>query len=158
MKRIHLDEVLMLNNDKEQINSLLEEAEKTLMRKRSEKGIQEAYERINYLLNSKKRIEEKLRKIEKEEKEAEALLLKNDYEIILVTIWMDDDDVETKVKREKVKNLDEAKEKYTKLKKGNGGYVNITIEIREQGTQERIEKLQKEIEERQKEIADLLKG
>lgn len=158
MKKINLEEINMVNRDKEWLERRIKEAEQGKARKRSENGIKKAEKEINDLLEYKAKDEKKLNLLEEEAKEAEKLI-EQGYEIILVKKWLDEyGRLEGGVIREKAKNLDEAKETYTKLKKENGGYISITIEVREQGTQEKIEKLQKEIEEKQKELANLLKG
>ena len=78
-------------------------------------------------------------------------------EILLKITWNDSEGRAMYTDYQKYETLEEAEKEYKRLKTGNGSYVTLKIEIRQKGTLDRMNTLEREIANLQVEL-DLLKG
>lgn len=155
MKKIELDKIDYLRSRVAFSKEELEKAIEAKARKRSESGLKKADEEIARIEKWKAREEAELAKYEAEAEEAKKLAAAG-REIVLAHDWLDDygrrDD---KVNRSMYNSLEEAEEAYRKIKKGNCGYIEAWIEVREAGEFERIKKIRAEIAKLEAELKEL---
>lgn len=155
MKKIELDKINYLRS---RVAYSKEELEKTIeakARKRSESGLKKADEEIARIEKWEAREEAELAKYEAEAEEAKKLV-EAGGEIVLARVWLDDyGRRDSEVDRSVWHSLEEAEEVYREIKKGNGGYIEAWIEVREAGEFDRIKKLRAEIAKLEAELKEL---
>lgn len=155
MKKIELDNINYLRSEVAYSKEELEKAIEAKARKRSEAGLKKADEEIARIEKWKARDEARLAKYEAEAEEAKKLA-EAGGEIVLARVWLDDYGCrDGGVNRSAWNSLEEAEEAYREIKKGNGGYIEAWIEVREAGEFERIKKLRAEIEKLEAELKEL---
>lgn len=155
MKKIELDKINYLRSRVAFSKEELEKAIETKARKRSESGLKKADEEIARIEKWKAREEAELAKYEAEAEEAKKLAAA-DGEIVLARVWLDDyGRRDSKVDRSMWHSLEEAEEMYREIKKGNGGYIEMWIEVREAGEFERIKDIRARIARLEAELKEL---
>ena len=155
MKKIELDKINYLRSEVAYSRAELEKAIAAKARKRSESGLKKADEEIARIEKWKARDEAKLAEYVAEAEEAKKLAAAGG-EIVLARVWLDDyGRRDSEVNRSVWNSLREAEEAYHKIKKGNGGYIEAWIEVREAGEFDRIKKLHAEIEKLKAELKKL---
>ena len=155
MKKIELDKSNYLRSRVAFSKEELEKAIETKARKRSESGLKKADEEIARIEKWKAREEAELAKYEAEAEEAKKLAAA-DGEIVLARVWLDDyGRRDSKVDRSMWHSLEEAEEMYREIKKGNGGYIEMWIEVREAGEFERIKDIRARIARLEAELKEL---
>lgn len=155
MKKIELDKINYLRSRVAFSKEELEKAIEAKARKRSESGLKKADEEIARIEKWEAREEAELAKYEAEAEEAKKLA-KAGGEIVLARVWLDDyGRRDSEVDRSVWHSLEEAEEVYREIKKGNGGYIEAWIEIREAGEFERIKRIRAEIAKLEAELKKL---
>lgn len=155
MKKIELDKI---NYQRSRVAYSKEELEKAIeakARKRSESGLKKADEEIARIEKWKARDEARLAKYEAEAEEAKKLA-EAGGEIVLARVWLDDyGRRDSEVDRSLWNSLEEAEEVYREIKKGNGGYIEMWIEVRKAGEFERIKDIRARIARLEAELKEL---
>ena len=155
MKKINLDKINYLRSRVAFSKEELEKAIEAKARKRSESGLKKADEEIARIEKWEAREEAELAKYEAEAEEAKKLVAAGG-EIGLARAWLDDyGRRDSEVDRSLWNSLEEAEEVYREIKKGNGGYIEMWIEVREAGEFERIKNIRAEIEKLKAELKKL---
>lgn len=155
MKKINLDKINYLRSRVAFSKEELEKAIEAKARKRSESGLKKADEEIARIEKWEAREEAELAKYEAEAEEAKKLVAAGG-EIVLARAWLDDyGRRDSEVDRSLWNSLEEAEEVYREIKKGNGGYIEMWIEVREAGEFERIKNIRAEIEKLKAELKKL---
>lgn len=155
MKKIELDKINYLRSRVAFSKEELEKAIEAKARKRSESGLKKADEEIARIEKWEAREEAELAKYEAEAEEAKKLVAAGG-EIVLARAWLDDyGRRDSDVDRSLWNSLEEAEEVYREIKKGNCGYIEAWIEVRETGEFERIKNIRAEIEKLEAELKKL---
>lgn len=155
MKKINLDSINYLRSRVAFSKEELEKAIEAKARKRSESGLKKADEEIARIEKWKAREEAELVKYEAEAEEAKKLAAAGG-EIMLARVWLDDyGRRDSEVDRSMWHSLEEAEEVYREIKKGNGGYIEAWIEVREAGEFERIKDIRARIARLEAELKEL---
>ena len=155
MKKIELDRINYMRSEVAYSRAELEKAIVAKARKRSESGLKKADEEIARIEKWKARDEAKLAEYVAEAEEAKKLAAAGG-EIVLARVWLDDyGRRDSEVNRSVWNSLREAEEAYNEIKKGNGGYIEAWIEVREAGEFERIKNIRAEIEKLEAELKKL---
>lgn len=155
MKKINLDSINYLRSRVAFSKEELEKAIEAKARKRSESGLKKGDEEIARIEKWKAREEAELAKYEAEAEEAKKLAAAGG-EIVLARVWLDDyGRRDSEVDRSMWHSLEEAEEVYNEIKKGNGGYIEAWIEVREAGEFERIKDIRARIARLEAELKEL---
>lgn len=155
MKKIELSKIDYLNSRVAFSKEELEKAIEAKARKRSESGLKKADEEIDRIEKWKAREEAELAKYEAEAEEAKKLVAAGG-EIVLARVWLDDyGRRDSEVDRSLWNSLEEAEEVYREIKKGNGGYIEMWIEVRKAGEFERIKDIRARIARLEAELKEL---
>lgn len=155
MKKIELDKINYLRSRVDFSKEELGKAIKAKARKRSESGLKKADEEIARIEKWEAREEAELAKYEAEAEEAKKLV-EAGGEIVLARVWLDDyGRRDSEVDRSVWHSLEEAEEVYREIKKGNGGYIEAWIEVREAGEFERIKDIRARIARLEAELKEL---
>ena len=155
MKKIELDNINYLRSEVAYSEAELKKAIEAKTRKRSESGLKKADEEIARIEKWNARNEARLAEYEAKAEEAKKLAAAGG-EIIVAYVWLDDyGRRDSEVQRSVWNSLEEAEEYYYKIKKGNGGYIEAWIEVREAGEFERIKKLRAEKAKIEAELKEL---
>lgn len=155
MKKIELDKINYLRSRVAFSKEELEKAIEAKARKRSESGLKKADEEIARIKKWNAREEAELAKYEAEAEEAKKLV-EAGGEIVLARVWLDDYGCrDSGVNRSVWHSLEEAEEVYREIKKGNGGYIEAWIEVREAGEFERIKDIRARIARLEAELKEL---
>ena len=155
MKKIELDNINYLRSEVAYSKEELAKAIEAKARKRSESGLKKADEEIARIEKWNARDEARLAKYEAEAEEAKKLAAAGG-EIVLARVWLDDyGRRDSEVDRSVWNSLEEAEEVYREIKKGNGGYIEAWIEVREAGEFERIKDIRARIARLEAELKEL---
>ena len=155
MKKIELDKINYMRSEVAYSRAELEKAIEAKARKRSESGLKKADEEIARIEKWKARDEAKLAEYVAEAEEAKKLVAAGG-EIVLARVWLDDyGRRDGGVNRSMWNSLREGEDAYHEIKKGNGGYIEAWIEVREAGEFERIKSIRAEIEKLEAELKKL---